>query len=152
MKIGQPFGKNHFCGPTVLSVLSGKSTDECALLASTNGRPLKAMFINQMSLSLTKLGIKFKWERAYDTKYYNKFNRRHPYPTLRMWMESYRKPSEMDNLFLIVLTTHFILVKGDLIICSQTHGKWVPLKEYRKKAAHVHNFFKILHEVEPTQC
>jgi len=148
MKLSQPFGKNKFCGPTALSVLSGKSTDECALLASDNGRPLKAMLVKQMVVSLNKLGIKFKWQRTHDTKYYTKFNRRHPYPTLKMWMDTCRKPSEMDEVFLVTLTSHFIIVKGDQVICSQTDRQWVPFSKYHKKASHVHNFFKILSEAE----
>ena len=148
MKTSQPFGKNMFCGPTVLSILSGKSTDECSLLASQNGKPLKSMFISHMSESLRKLGIKYKWEKCFDVKYYNKFNRRHPYPTLKNWMETCRKPSEMEDIFLLLITGHFILVKGNMVICSQTRGEWVPLSVYHKRMTHVQHSFKIMNDGE----
>lgn len=144
MKISEPFGKNGFCGPTVLSILSGKSTDECALLISENGKPLKGMYINQMSESLRKLGIKYKWEKCFDPKYYNKFNHRHPYPTLKAWMEDCRKPSEMEEIFILTITGHFILVKGNMVTCSLTNKEWVPIENYCRKMTHVNNYFKIL--------
>lgn len=152
MNTNQPFGKNKFCGPTVLSVLSGRSTDECALLASRDGNPLKGMYVSEMGESLRKLGIKYIWKRCYNTKYYNQFNRRHPYPTLKTWAETCRKPSERNNIFLINITGHYILLKGNMVLCSQTLGEWVPLSEYRRKSSHVQNFFKIINAQEEQSC
>lgn len=103
-----------------------------------------------MSESLRKLGIKYKWEKCFDAKYYNKFNRRHPYPTLKNWMETCRKPSEMEDIFLLLITGHFILVKGNMVTCSQTRGEWVPLSVYRKRMTHVQQSFKIMNDGEQT--
>lgn len=142
MKMSKPFGKNGYCGPLVLSVLSGKSTDECALLASKNGKPLKAMFNFQLQDSLELLGIQFqKYKSAMQRS-----GKLYPYPTLQDWMIRFRRPSEHDTPFVVVITGHYVLVKGDQICDTHTEGKWVDVSNYKRKSSHVRGFIKILDE------
>lgn len=51
------FGINQFCGPAVLSALTGKSTDECAaVISSINGRQeIRAVEIKDLIKALEKL-------------------------------------------------------------------------------------------------
>lgn len=142
MKMSKPFGKNGYCGPLVLSVLSGKSTDECGLLASRNGKPLKAMFNFQLQESLELLGIQFqKYKPAMQRS-----GKSYPYPTLKQWMDQFRRPSEQDVPFVVVITGHYILVKGNQICDTYTEGKWVDVSDYKRKSSHVRGFIKILDE------
>ena len=51
------FGINQFCGPAVLSALTGKSTDECAaVISSINGRQeIRAVEVKDLIKALEKL-------------------------------------------------------------------------------------------------
>jgi hypothetical protein len=51
------FGINQYCGPAVLSALTGKSTDECAaVISSINGkREIKAVDVKDLIRALEKL-------------------------------------------------------------------------------------------------
>lgn len=147
MKMSKPFGDNGFCGPLVLSVLSGKSTDECGLLASKTGKPLGPMFNHQLQDSLELLGISFqRYKSAMRRCYISKYNRTLPYPTLKQWMDQFRRPSEHDMPFVVVITGHYILVKGDKICDTFTNGQWVHISQYKRKSSHVRGFIKILDE------
>lgn len=54
-------GNNKFCGPAVLSILSGKSTDECASAVSsiTGNYRVKGVFIQDLIRAGNKLGLAF---------------------------------------------------------------------------------------------
>ena len=142
MKMSKPFGKNGYCGPLVLSVLSGKSTDECALLASKNGKPFKGMFNFQLQESLELLGIQFQKYKSAMLR----SGKPYPYPTLKQWMDQFRRPSEQDMPFVVIITRHYILVKGNQICDTYTEGKWVNVYDYKYKSSHVRGFIKILDE------
>jgi len=151
MKMSMPFGSNGYCGPTVLSILSGKSTDECSLLASKDGKRLGPMYVHQLTYSLTALGINYLPYKTtlrigrYDSKDY-------PYPTLKQWMREARRPSERDTPFILVITGHYILVKGDEVVDTLTHGQWVNINCYKRKTSHVRGFIKVLGEsTQPEQ-
>lgn len=51
------FGLNQYCGPAVLSALTGKSTDECAsvIAAISGSREIKAVLIKDLLKALEKL-------------------------------------------------------------------------------------------------
>jgi len=151
MKMSMPFGSNGYCGPTVLSILSGKSTDECSLLASKNGKRLGPMRIDQLTYSLTALGINhLPYKSAFDRCRYN--NKNYPYPTLKQWMKEVRRPSEYNTPFVLAITGHYILVKGDEVVDTLTQGQWVNIASYKRKASHVRGFIKILDEsIQPEQ-
>lgn len=147
MKLSSPFGGNKFCGPLVLSMISGKSTDECSLLASKSGHPLKAMYRWQMADSLTKLGVrfeKFKGVREKKADYRGFFK----HPTLGIWARDYRRPSDMSAVYVVEITGHFVLIKGDQIADTYTRGVWTLISQYPRKSSHVNGFYKILDEVE----
>lgn len=155
MKMYQPHGCNRFCGPLTLSALTGKSTDECALLASPNAKPLKGMSYTQMITSLRKTGIRFQPIKKAIVPLKFRKPGQNCYPTLMTWMKEARKPSEMGKAYIVNITQHYILVLGDKICDTYTHGVWTDISKYPRKSSHVKAFIKILDDVsesEMTPC
>lgn len=58
------FGMNKFCGPAVLSALTGKSTDECAaVISAINGQTtITAVYMHDLMRAFNKLGFDFTKE------------------------------------------------------------------------------------------
>jgi hypothetical protein len=53
-------GFNKFCGPAVLSIVTGRNTDECArAISQVNGQyEIKGVYLKDLKLALDKLGFK----------------------------------------------------------------------------------------------
>lgn len=151
MKLYQPHGGNRFCGPTTLSALTGKSTDECALLASRNGKPLKMMYHDQMITSLRKAGIRFQPIKSALVPLKFLKPDKNCYPTLMTWMKEVRKPSEMGKVYIVNITDHYILVLGDKVCDTYTHGVWTDISKYPRRSSHVRAFIKILDDVSESE-
>lgn len=58
------FGLNRFCGPAVLSALTGKSTDECAaVISAINGQTtITVVYMHDLMRAFNKLGFDFTKE------------------------------------------------------------------------------------------
>jgi hypothetical protein len=67
-------GDNPYCGPAVLSILTGKSTDECAsiLMQVTGRRDIKEIYLSELEAALKKMRFTFE-QRAVDCSMYSFF-------------------------------------------------------------------------------
>lgn len=67
-------GDNKYCGPTVLSILTGKSTDECAsVLSFVTGRSnITLVRMSELKACLSKMRYEYV-EKAYDCSLYSLF-------------------------------------------------------------------------------
>lgn len=114
-KLFKPHGTNRFCGPTVLSALTGLSTDDCAAVARTlrERRAVKGMQDWELMATLRKLG-----GQAF---HYAHNGARQ---SLELWMES-RSETQRKKLYVVTVSEHYVLVRGDLVLCSWTRGEWM---------------------------
>lgn len=128
-------GKNKFCGPMVLSALTGKNTDECSRLGSIDGnKSLKIMFTSDMSRALHRLNIAYK-----ESAYYREGKKE---PTLKHWFNQELSLSERSMYHVVLVTDHYVLIHedkhaGPMVLCSRVRGLWVPLSKHSAARQHV---------------
>jgi hypothetical protein len=107
MTLKKPHGKNKFCGPAVISILTGYSTDDAAtVIRSVSGdRAVKGCYTGHLRLTLLKFGI--------GTFRINTFGE-----SLGEWLKL--RERSKDDLFLVVTDGHFQIVRSDQYICGMT--------------------------------
>lgn len=112
----KPHGKNRFCGPTALSILTGLSTDDCAAvvrLVNPGKRAVKGMNDWEMLDALRKLGGDGKHARGVGMRV-----------TLKQWLD--QRSDELRQVPLVVAAGHhYMVVRGELVMCSHTCKQWV---------------------------
>lgn len=109
---------NRYCGPAVISILTGYRTGDVAAVARhvLNRSSIIGMEDHEMRMTLRRFGVRMA---GYETFESLPMNRR---PTLAQWFKNGR---EADELFLINAGYHWQLVRGDQFICGTT-AEWVP--------------------------
>lgn len=120
-------GKSKWCGPTVLSAITGFSTDDISpILRLTDPRraPLKGMY-NREIIHVVNLAGGSASSIAVDK---GKL-------TLKQWMDA-RDDLLRTKVVVVVVSNHYVLVKGDLVMCSQSSREWMHINSHpygRKK-------------------
>ena len=108
--------KNRYCGPSVISAITGMTTGEAArLLRHITGRPsIRGSSYWAVTRALEMCGI-----RAIDdtSNIPAPLNRRTG-PTLAAWLKANTKNRTPDRVFLIVAGWHWQLVQGRRIVCG----------------------------------
>jgi hypothetical protein len=89
-------GMNKYCGPAVLSILSGKSTDECArVISRINGQyRVEGVQLNHLLMALDKLG--------FDQMPVNPAN---------SLFATLCKIANNDGLYIVTVTGHYVAVE-----------------------------------------
>lgn len=92
------FGLNTFCGPAVLSALTGRSTDECArVIAAISGhKRIDSVRVDHLTLALNKL--RFKTERVNPVSSF-------------LFGNLVSLASQPDAVYVILVPDHFIAVE-----------------------------------------
>lgn len=132
----KPHGKNRYCGPAVISAITGISSDDVgAILRVSNPSrgAVKGMHNREIIHVINELG-----GRAEQVP--KKLGRR----TLQAWMEE-RTGEERNKFFVVVASSHYLLVHRDLVLCSVVKREWVNILShpYRRR------YFKSAIEVVP---
>lgn len=89
-------GNNPYCGPAVLSVLTGKTTDECAAVLSyvTGRRDIAEVFLSEIEAALRHMRFTFE-RRAVDCSMYSFFI----------------QASQEDGFYLLSLPKHIVTIE-----------------------------------------
>lgn len=89
-------GMNKFCGPAVLSILTGKSTDECArVISSINGQyRVEGVQLNDLLRAADKLGFD---QKAYDA-------------SGSLYMTLTRLVND-DGMYIVTVPNHFVAIE-----------------------------------------
>jgi len=122
-----PTGRNHFCGPSALSILTGLDTGRCAaLLRRVGGRArIKGAYHSEMRTALRELGIETM------TSHWPIGGK----PTLVQWSRNTRA-TRGDGTFLITVGNHYAVVQGRRFACGWTK-KPIPLGQAPKRRRRV---------------
>lgn len=122
-------GGNRYCGPAVLSAITGMTTSDSArLIRHVSGRKaVRGTSFNDLTRSLQLCGINAKMQ-SYDDVKLSKTSG----PTLAQWLKLTVKERTADRVFLIVCGWHWQLVQGRRIVCGIL-GKPTSIRDKRVK-------------------
>jgi hypothetical protein len=115
-------GKNTWCGPAAMSAITGFDTDYCAneLTRITGREVIKGVWPSELCKALFRMGY-------------------HPIrmpdgdkpPTLSQWL---RQPRDREDVYLVFITRHYIVVRGWEIIDNHTKVPvWHSKYHYQRK-------------------
>tara|TARA_R100001460_G_C3548400_1_gene174999 strand:+ start:1137 stop:1919 length:783 start_codon:yes stop_codon:yes gene_type:complete len=131
--------KNRYCGPSVISAVTGMTTGEAArLIRHVGGRKsVKGSYVSEVTNALAMCGIKSTY-KSFDLKL-----SRSKGPTLAAWLRHTVKERTAKRVFLIVAGHHFQLVQGRRYVCGIL-GEPVSIRHKRvKRRARVSNVFEL---------
>ena len=133
--------KNRFCGPAVISAITGMTTGEAAaqLRRVTGRRMITGTGTTELMEVLSYSGIRMRDVRHYwDVK----FNRTDGV-TLAGWLKASVKDRDAKSVFLVVAGWHWQLVQGRRYVCGLT-GDIVSIRDKRvKRRARVAEVFEL---------
>lgn len=90
-------GLNKFCGPAVLSIVTGRNTDECAkAISQVNGQyEIKGVYLKDLKLALERLG--FKADEV-------------PFVGRSMY-SAIMSIATQDGIYIVQLETHYVCIE-----------------------------------------
>lgn len=125
---------NRYCGPAVISAVTGMNTGEAArLIRSVSGqKSVKGSFTRHVRRALELCGIK-------------SHKRDHtPKSTLAAWLRENKSIRTTGRVFLIVAGNHFQLVEGRRYVCGRTRDI-VSIKDKQvKRRARVEDVYELV--------
>jgi len=132
------FGINQFCGPAVLSALTGKSTDECAaVISSINGRQeIRAVEVKDLIKALEKL--------RFDVK-----NVQCSYSTLFGALSSL---SSFNGMYVILIPRHVIAVEvndGKIFLIDNQSKSAIDASHSARLMQKVDAIYRVVKKAEP---
>jgi hypothetical protein len=131
------FGQNKFCGPAVLSILTGKSTDECAdVISQINGKYIiTGVFTTDLIKAATKLGFTAN-QVSVDGSLYR---------VLTGLVHS-------DGIYLVVLPKHFVCVEVSdkkIYFCDNHTKMPIPAASSSRLGMGVESVYKVVETPKP---
>ena len=131
--------RNRYCGPAVISAITGMTTGEAARLIrhSSGRRAVMGTSVLEVTDALEMCGVKSKYQ-----PFGMKLNRSTG-PTLAGWLKATVKERTADRVFLIVAGWHWQLVQGRRIVCGIL-GEPASIRDKRvKRRARVANVYEL---------
>jgi len=107
--------KNRYCGPSVISAITGINTGEAARLIRHVGgrRSVKGSYTYEVKEALELCGIRSQWEH-----FGLQLSGSNRGPTLAAWLRHTKKERTAKRVFLIIAGNHYQLVQGRRIVCG----------------------------------
>lgn len=130
---------NHYCGPLVIAAATGLSTREAAakvraLVTNRYEFGVKGMRTRDVDFVLNALGHKTTQVGFIPGRG----------PTLRKWLESSRSPW---TPYIVTVTGHFVIIKGNMFCDTFTEGEWVPLTQAPHMRCRVNSVVQVHNKV-----
>lgn len=122
-----------YCGPTVLSAVTGIGTKElCQIIRfiNPNRKMVKGLSNHDLSETLKYCGVNTQ------DSYPRKIN-------LRNWIKLNKKP---DITYIINVSNHYLVIKNGYVICTQFGGRIESLCRSKYLGCQVHRVWQILTE------
>jgi hypothetical protein len=130
---------NRYCGPSVISAITGMATGEAArLIRHVGGRKaIRGSSVREVTDALAMCGIKSEYQ-SFGMKL-----SRSTGPTLAAWLKATVKERTANRVFLIVAGHHWQLVQGRRIVCGIL-GSPTSVRDKRvKRRARVANVYEL---------
>ena len=131
--------KNRYCGPSVISAVTGMTTGEAArLLRHVSGRKaIKGSSVRDVTSALEMCNIKCTYQ-AFGLKL-----GRSKGPTLAAWLRHTVKERTAKRVFLIVAGWHWQVVQGKRIVCGILKEPTSVRDKRVKRRARVANVYEL---------
>ena len=126
-----------YCGPHAIGAITGESFETVrAAINRYRGRApnigVTGMHSHEGKAALNYLGYDL------DKRYHAMYGPGEGPPTFKQWL---KRPRNEDQIWLVELTTHYVIVQGDWFIDNHTEGKthvaYAPHQRARVKRAYV---------------
>lgn len=107
--------RNRYCGPAIISSLTGMTTGEAArLIRSVTGeRKVTGVHTHHIIRALDLCGISYFPGSRLSFNLQNK-------PTLAKWLKDAKESRSTGRVFLVVAGNHFQLIEGRRYVCGRT--------------------------------
>jgi hypothetical protein len=131
--------RNRYCGPAVISAVTGMTTGEAArLIRHVGGRKaIRGSSVREVTDALAMCGIKSEY-KSFGMKL-----GRSKGPTLAGWLKATVKERTADRVFLIIAGWHWQLIQGRRIVCGIL-GSPTSVRDKRvKRRARVANVYEL---------
>jgi len=131
--------KNRYCGPAVISAITGMTTGEASrLIRHVSGRKaIRGSSVREVTDALTMCGIKSEY-KSFGMKL-----GRSTGPTLAGWLKATVKERTADRVFLMIAGWHWQLIQGRRIVCGIL-GSPTSVRDKRvKRRARVANVYEL---------
>ena len=127
---------NRYCGPAILSILTGLDTTETArLLRHVGGRTrIRGTYTHEVERALSKLGYSMATSACYASQ------AAHQRPTLSQWSRANRGRGQ--TTYIMSVGHHWAVVQGNRYACGII-GTIVPIKSSPKWRARVKHVWAI---------
>lgn len=131
-------GLNKFCGPAVLSILTGKSTDECAaVIGSINGKhQIQGVTIEELLKALDRLGFDVKLAGLTGHSLYRNLV----------------DLSQEDGIYVMMLPKHFICIEVNnkqVFFCDNHTKEPIPAQSSARLMQKVTIAYKVTERPKP---
>lgn len=114
-------GSHQFCGPTALSIISGKSTDEAVEVIHRlrgNNSPITKVYLGEFTRAASMLGVKLlEYEPLYRTNLNQLYNS--------------LSTQQRQNKLVVLVTGHFTTIQNGIVV-----DNWYPEGQALKDCAH----------------
>ena len=127
MKVLRREGSNQFCGPAALSLITGRSVDDCVGVLKDvrhNSRAVKGVYNGEMREALIHLGYRMHVLPVRGR------------PTLARLLRSLKERGP-EHIFLINTTGHYVVLRGRKIYDNK-NPKGIFVRQYRHRRARVY--------------
>lgn len=127
MRVLRREGSNQFCGPAALSLITGRSVDDCVGVLKDvrhSSRAVKGVYNGEMREALTHLGYRMHVLPVRGR------------PTLARLLRSLKERGP-ENIFLINTTGHYVVLRGRKIFDNK-NPEGVFVRQYRHRRARVY--------------
>lgn len=127
MKVLRPVGSSSFCGPAALSLITGRSVDDCVTVLKhirQSARAIKGIYNTEMREALGHLGYQMHVLPVRGR------------PTLAQLLRSLRERGP-EHIFLINTTGHYVVLRGRKIYDNK-NPEGVFVRQYNHRRARVY--------------
>lgn len=137
---------NRYCGPLVLAGVLGTSTAQAAALVRrhTGVRYVKGLLFDRLKATLAGEGVDvYEWPvPRNEVAYFGRKKLRGP--TFATWLRYCRTLAATRKTFIILLTGHYVVIKGNLFADTKTKGEWVPIHQAPHRRCRVVRVLEII--------
>ena len=134
-------GRNRYCGPAVISAVTGMVTGEAArLIRHVSGqRKVTGSYAHHVIRALQLCNVGYK-----DNKFFGLDTKQQP--TLAQWLKSSKDIRTSGRVFLIVAGNHFQLVEGRRYVCGRTKDVVSVRSKLVKRRCRVEEVYELCQE------
>lgn len=126
------FGFNRFCGPSVLSILTGRSTDDCAkIISQVNGSyDVRGVWTKDLLEAAKRMGFKNEDMNLRNSSLFRALH----------------SIARIDGLYIVTLTGHFVCIEvanGKVFFCDNHTKEPIPAASSARLSMNVESVHKV---------